>query len=192
MRGHSWHASATLVLVLGLCLFLAQVTRPVEGQTTVGHDLRDVVDTEEDEDWLAWGEELDEQNRIDAASPQLVFVQLKPKAVREEKDQQKLAHKFRSWLRLGGYEESVFAVNEDRLFLSVKYSNDVGEYLELFLKHEDVKHFEMDKTIYVWDEDEERARPAGKTVDPFSSPSPKAQAPKKKKKKKKGKAKSEL
>ena len=87
----------------------------------------DVQDEEEDEDWLSWGNELDEQNTIDTASPQLVFVQLKPKAVREEEDQQKLAHRYRSNLRLGGYDESVFPVSEDRLFLSCKYSQDVGE-----------------------------------------------------------------
>lgn len=50
-------------------------------------------DDEADEDWLSWGGELEEQNEVDEASPQMVFVQLKPKEEREEEDSQKLAHK---------------------------------------------------------------------------------------------------
>lgn len=52
-------------------------------------------------------------------------------------------------MRLGGYDESVFPVSEDRLFLSCKYSQDVGEYMEFFLKQEDVLYFDMDKMQYV-------------------------------------------
>lgn len=33
--------------------------------------------------------------------------------------------------------------------------------MEFFLKQEDVLYFEMDKMQYVWDEVEERPRPAG-------------------------------
>ena len=87
-------------------------------------------DDEEDEDWKAWGNELEGDTQDVAGSdgsPQLVFVQLKPKAVRKEKNQQELAKRYRAFLQLGGYSETVFPVAEDRLFLSIRKLIDVPE-----------------------------------------------------------------
>ena len=186
--------TSLVLLILCLLVFLSWVGNEcvTAKSTKVGDDLRLVEDSEEDEEWLRWGGELEEQQNIDSASPQLVFVQLKPKAERDEKEQTKLAHQFKAKLRLGGYEESVMAVTEDRLLVSCKYANDVGEYMEFFLKHEDVFYFEMNSMKFIWDEDEERPRPFGKsTNNPITDskpPPPEEKKKRKKKRKKKSKA----
>ena len=94
--------TSLVLLILCLLVLLSWVgnERVTAKSTKVGDDLRLVEDSEEDEEWLRWGGELEEQQNIDSASPQLVFVQLKPKAERDEKEQTKLAHQFKAKLVL--------------------------------------------------------------------------------------------
>jgi len=169
-------------------------------------DLSDTVDSEEDDDFAAWGRPkvkedaaggadggipMDAGGKVDvkkllkkqASGPQLTFARLvpDPTGTRTLADVNALGAKWAALLRSGGMSEKVYGIDENTVLMSLTDGVFMEEVREFLWLQDEVDEFEWNSQVWRRGSDQPQA-PKPKAPTPTPAP-----VPEKKKRKKKGK-----
>jgi len=144
-------------------------------------DLENVVDSEEDEAFKAWGQRKVKEEglpKTPQGGAQLAFARLTPDPTGERTldDVNVIASRWATLLRSGGMSETVYAVDDSTVLISLPDGNVISEVREFLWSQAAVQSFEWNSQVWLKGED----RP---TPRKFDAKKPRGAAQRKKRRK---------